>query len=34
MPAITPIIIFQTSLKIRYFLPFDLRDIGTIFRNV
>ena len=34
IPVITLIIIFQTSLHGRYLLASDLRDGGTIFRNV
>ena len=34
IPVITSIIIFQTSLHGRYLLASDLRDGGTIFKNV
>jgi len=34
IPVITLIIIFQTSLQNRYLLASDVRDGGTIFRNV
>ena len=34
IPVITLIIIFQTSLHGRYLLASDVRDGGTIFRNV
>jgi len=34
LPVITLIIIIQTSLQGRYLLASDLRDGGTIFKNV
>jgi len=34
IPVITLIIIFQTSLQNRYLMASDIRDGGTIFRNV
>ena len=34
IPVITLIIIFQTSLQNRYLMASDIRDGGTIFKNV